>query len=139
MPEISYFSKVPSFKIPNPRKTTAWLKKICASEKRPLHSLTYVFVRDVTLLEMNKEYLNHNTLTDILSFDLSENQKISGEIYISVERVRENAKTFQQPFESELRRVIAHGLLHFIGYKDKTRQEKAQMRSKEEAYLSLWK
>ncbi len=139
MPEISYFSQIPSFKIPNPRKTTAWLKKICASEKRRLHSLTYVFVPDSTLLGMNKQYLNHNTLTDILSFDLSENHKISGEIYISVERVRDNAKSFQQPFEHELRRVIAHGLLHFIGYKDKTRSEKAQMRSKEEAYLSLWK
>jgi len=88
---------------------------------------------------MNKKYLNHSTYTDILTFDLSETRRISGEIYISVDRVKDNAKRFGQTFQHELRRVIAHGALHLIGYSDKTLSEKSQMRSKEEAYLSLWK
>ncbi|MEJ0054657.1 MAG: rRNA maturation RNase YbeY [Bacteroidota bacterium] len=139
MSNIEFFSEEIPFKLPHPIKTANWLKKISRAEKRSIESLTYIFCSDEHLRSMNKQYLNHTTYTDILSFDLSESNKIQGEIYISIPRVSENAKAFNQPFERELRRVIAHGLLHFIGYKDKTTQQKAQMRIKEEACLSLWK
>jgi probable rRNA maturation factor len=139
MAKIEFFSQIPSFKVPNPRKTSAWLLAIGASENRSINSVSYIFCSDEYLRSMNQDYLNHSTYTDILSFDLSENDALSGEIYISVDRVRDNAKRFEQPFVIELRRVLVHGLLHFMGYKDKTAKQKAQMRSKEDACLSLWK
>jgi probable rRNA maturation factor len=139
MAKVHFFSELPSFKIQNPRKTSKWVESICSLEKRSLESLTYIFCSDRALRSMNKKYLNHLTYTDILTFDLSETRRISGEIYISVDRVKDNGKHFGQTFEHELRRVIAHGVLHLIGYSDKTPSEKSQMRSKEEAYLSLWK
>jgi rRNA maturation RNase YbeY len=140
MASIEFFSEDIPFKLPNPIKTANWLRKISEAEKRAIESLTYVFCSDEHLRSMNKQYLNHSTYTDILSFDLSDGgKKIQGEIYISVPRVLENAKTFSQSFDEELKRVIAHGLLHFMGYKDKTAEQKAQMRIKEEACLSLWK
>ena len=139
MPGINFFTEEIKFKVPFPRKTAGWLEKIARSEKRKIDSLSYIFCSEEYLLALNKQYLKHSTYTDILSFDFSEGNSIQGEIYISVPRVRENAKTFDQPFPKELRRVISHGLLHFLGYRDKTNQEKAQMRIKEEACLSLWK
>ena len=139
MPGINFFTEEITFKVPFPRKTASWLEKIARSEKRKIESLSYIFCSEEYLLALNKQYLKHSTHTDILSFDFSEGSSIQGEIYISVPRVRENAKTFDQTFPKELRRVIAHGLLHFLGYRDKTNQEKAQMRIKEEACLSLWK
>ena len=139
MASIEFFSEEIPFKLPNPIKTANWLRRISKAEKQAIDSLTYIFCSDELLRSMNKQYLNHSTYTDILSFDLSEGSKIQGEIYISIPRVSENAKTFNQPFDKELKRVIAHGLLHFMGYKDKTAEQKAQMRIKEEACLSLWK
>ncbi|HWA35492.1 MAG TPA: rRNA maturation RNase YbeY [Cyclobacteriaceae bacterium] len=139
MARIEFLSQLPSFKVSNPRKTAAWLKNICFHEGRQVGSLSYVFCSDRYLQSMNQDFLDHSSFTDILSFDLSEDNNISGEIYISVDRVRANAKKYAQPFDTELRRVMAHGILHFVGYKDKTSAEKAQMRSKEEACLSLWK
>jgi probable rRNA maturation factor len=139
MASIQFLSQLTSFKLSNPRKTSSWIKAICAKERRTLDTITYVFCSDEFLSSINKGFLNHSSYTDILSFDLSENDDLAGEIYISVERVRDNARTFNQTFEIELRRVMAHGVLHFIGYKDKTPAEKAQMRSKEDACLSLWK
>jgi len=139
MASIEFFSEEIPFKLPNPIKTANWLRKISKAEKRTIESLTYIFCSDELLRSMNKQYLNHSTYTDILSFDLSEGSKIEGEIYISIPRVLENAKTFNESFDTELKRVIAHGLLHFLGYKDKTAEQKAQMRIKEEACLSLWK
>jgi len=140
MAEIHFFSEGISFKVPFPRKTTTWLQKIAKSEKRKIDSLTYIFCSEEYLLSLNKKYLRHSTYTDIISFDFSERGgSIQGEIYISIPRVKENATTFSQPFEQELKRVISHGLLHFIGYRDKSKEEKVQMRLKEEACLSLWK
>jgi probable rRNA maturation factor len=139
MASIRFFTEGITFNLSNPRKTSNWLGKIALSEGRPVESLTYIFCSDKYLLSLNKKYLNHSTYTDILSFDFSEGVQINGEIYISIARVRENSKLFDQPFEQELKRVLAHGLLHFFGYKDKTPQQKAQMRIKEEACLSLWK
>ncbi len=103
-----------------------------------LDSVNYIFCSDDFLLALNGQYLKHVTFTDILSFDYTEKGKINGEIYISVPRVLENSIKYDQPFEIELRRVIVHGLLHFLGYDDKRPHQKAQMRRKEEACLSLW-
>ena len=139
MAEILFFSVKTRFKLKNTPKTIQWLKLICKREHHELESLHYVFCSDLYLKKLNEEFLNHSTLTDILSFDNSDSNRINGEIYISIPRVRENAKTYKQTFDTELRRVLSHGLLHFMGYDDKTKSQKAQMRSKEEACLSLWK
>ena len=139
MASISFFSEKIPFKLSNPRKTSNWLKKVCLLEKQLLGSIQYIFCSDDYLLGLNKQYLNHATYTDILSFDFSADGQLCGEIYISIKRVRENARKYEQPFEVELRRVMVHGILHFIGYKDKSATQKAQMRRKEEACLSSWK
>jgi rRNA maturation RNase YbeY len=137
--KIQFFSEIQDFKFPYPRKTATWLKAVARREHQALESLTYIFCSDAYLLSLNKQFLKHSTYTDILSFDYSGEGAVSGEIYISVPRVRENATKFKQEFEVELRRVVVHGLLHFLGYKDKAPRQKAQMRRKEEACLSLWK
>jgi probable rRNA maturation factor len=138
MANIEFHSEKISFKFLKAKKTAQWLELICKKEGRKLNSLTYVLCSDEFLRKLNLEFLNHNAYTDILSFPDPEGKKIGGEIYISIPRVRENAKNFSQPFDGELRRVMAHGLLHFLGYKDKTARDKARMRQKEEACLSLW-
>ncbi len=139
MPQILFHSERISFKLPNPTKTAKWLIAVARLERRSIASITYVFCSDSRLGKMNKQYLNHSALTDILSFDYSESDEIQGEIYISIPRVIENSRKYNQSFETELRRVLAHGLLHFLGYKDKKPSQRAQMRIKEEACLSLWK
>jgi probable rRNA maturation factor len=107
-------------------------------EKKPLDRLNYIFCTDKKLLDINRKYLNHDFYTDIITFDLSEeDDKTSGEIYISVNRVLENSTAFKIPFSKELSRVIFHGALHLCGYKDKTNNQKHQMRKKEDYYLSL--
>ncbi len=138
MPDIGFLSKGISFRIPQPRKTSQWLKSIAKAEGRAIDTLTYVFASDPFVADLNSRYLKHRTLTDIITFDYSEGKEIIGEIYISVPRVRENARQFNQPFERELRRVIVHGLLHILGYQDKSIRQSARMRRKEEACLSLW-
>ncbi len=139
MAKFEFFSEGISFTLTDQRKTANWLTRVSIAEGHSIDSLTFIFCSDKHLRSMNQRYLKHSTYTDILSFDLSEGDKILGEIYISIPRVSDNAKLFNQAFEVELRRVIVHGLLHFIGYKDKTSQQKTQMRIKEEACLSLWK
>ena len=138
--EVRFFTEETTFKLAHPRKTITWIKEAIKKEKGQLNELNYIFCSDQYLLSINQQYLNHNTLTDIITFDHSEKgAPISGEIYISVERVEENAKHFEVPFDEELHRVIIHGVLHLLGYKDKKSSDKALMRKKEEAYLSLRK
>jgi probable rRNA maturation factor len=139
MADVLFFSVKTQFKLKNPRKTSLWLGRICQSGGRELESLNYIFCSDAYLVDLNKKYLKHSTLTDILTFDYSDSTRINGEIYISIPRIKENAKIFKQSFDSELRRVLSHGLLHLLGYNDKTKSQKAEMRRKEEACLSLWK
>jgi len=117
------------------------LKRVAASENRKIESLGYVFYTDDELLELNIAYLNHNTYTDIITFDLGDkkSKNILGEIYISRDRVKENATTFGVSFEDELIRVISHGLLHLMGYKDKSTKDASIMREQEERCLSLWR
>ncbi len=113
-----------------------WLEKIIIHEKKKLGEIVYVFCTDNYLLEKNIKFLNHNTLTDVITFDYCNNNIISGDILISIERVYENAKEYNVNFVSELNRVMIHGLLHLLGYKDKTKTESKLMRVKENYYLS---
>ncbi len=115
-----------------------WIKEVARREKKTIKEINYIFCSDEYLLQLNQGFLNHKTLTDIITFDNSEGKNgLEGEIYISIERVQENAIKFNTEFEDELHRVMIHGVLHLIGYKDKKPSEKALMRKKEEACLSL--
>lgn len=138
MATIRFFSEDISFKIDLPRKKTLWIKEVARREKKTIKEINYIFCSDKYLLQLNQGFLNHKTLTDIITFDNSEGKNgLEGEIYISIERVQENAIKFNNEFEDELHRVMIHGVLHLIGYKDKKPSEKALMRKKEEACLSL--
>ena len=131
---ISFHSEG-SFEIPNADVTASWLAAIISQEQYNEGEVSIVFCDDVFLHKLNMEFLNHDTLTDVISFDYSIGKEIHGEIFISIERVRENAKEFGQSFDTELSRVMAHGILHYCGYKDKTPSDAITMRSKEEFYL----
>ena len=137
---IRFFSSDIEFTLDHPRKTSKWITESALKEKSVIKDVNYIFCSDNYLLTLNQDYLQHNTLTDIITFDYSSSKKaLEGEIYISIDRVKENAIKFKRSFEDELHRVIIHGVLHLIGYKDKKNADKAFMRKKEEAYLSLRK
>ena len=131
---ISFHSES-SFEIPNADAASSWLTAIIEQEQLNEGEVSIVFCDDEFLHKLNVEFLNHDTLTDVISFDYSVGKEIHGEIFISIERVRENAKEFNQSFDSELYRVMAHGILHYCGYKDKSPSDASVMRSKEEFYL----
>ncbi len=114
-----------------------WLLNICQKENVKLQELSFVFCTDDKLLQINKEYLNHDYFTDVITFDLSEDETIEGEIYISLDRVAEHARQYALRFEEEMCRVMAHGLLHLIGYDDKSEELKAEMTQREDISLSL--
>ncbi|HVY76018.1 MAG TPA: rRNA maturation RNase YbeY [Puia sp.] len=117
----------------------ASIERLFHKEKKPLERIQYIFCSDDWLWEMNRGFLQHDTYTDILSFDLSEpGTGIRGEIYISLDRVRDNARKLGVPFKEELCRVVFHGALHLCGYKDHTKREKLEMRGKEDQYLRLY-
>jgi rRNA maturation RNase YbeY len=116
---------------------SGWISDIIVREGCKEGDLTYIFCSDDYLLDINVKYLKHNYLTDVISFDYSLGKTISGDIFISDDRVRENAVSFSKSFKDELHRVMAHGLLHFSGYNDKTEEELLLMRNKEDYYLSL--
>jgi rRNA maturation RNase YbeY len=136
---IRFFYEEVDFKITHPTRIRRWILESVKKEKRQLSEVNYIFCSDKYLLDLNKEYLNHNTLTDIITFDNSEGMVIAGEIYISIERVAENAINYNSEFFDEIHRVMIHGILHLCGYKDKKPSEKTLMRKKEDAYLSLHK
>lgn len=115
-----------------------WLKEVIASENRKLEEVSYIFCDDQYLLDINRKYLDHDTYTDIISFDSCVGNILQGDIFISTERVMENASTFSVEFPEELRRVMVHGILHFCGYKDKTEEEEALMRHKEEEKMKMF-
>jgi probable rRNA maturation factor len=137
---IYFFSEKISFKLKHPRKTSQWITQVIQQEKATLDTINYIFCNDEYLHTINVEYLNHNTYTDIITFDNSEeSDTLASDIFISVPRVRENAKNLKVDFDIELHRVMIHGILHLLGYSDKSKDEKATMRNKENAYLSLRK
>ena len=133
---IEFYSET-DFKIEDTKALSHWISEIILHENHELGDLTYVFCDDAYLHKLNVQFLNHDTLTDIISFDNSLGKQIHGEIYISVERVKENAGTYQVAFLEELHRVIIHGVLHFCGYKDKTEKQQETMSCKENEALDL--
>lgn len=114
------------------------IETVLANENRTLGEVNYIFCSDEYLLNINKQYLNHDYYTDVISFDYSEDGIISGDIFISVDTVKDNAKEYEVEFKKELARVMVHGVLHFIGYKDKTDEDAKLMRQKENQYLPLF-
>lgn len=127
---------------PNLRARTAlkqFLVKLAMREGKRIEAINYIFTTDARVLEINREYLNHHDYTDIITFPLHDSGKaISADIYISTERVKENAAAFSSSFKKELHRVVFHGLLHLCGYKDKTQKDQLQMRQLEDKYLRLY-
>ena len=118
-------------------KIASWISKSIANEAFKEGDINYIFCDDNYLLDINVKHLKHNELTDIISFDYSLGKILSGDIFISIDRVRENSVEYEVNFDDELHRVIIHGILHFCGYKDKTKEDKRLMRKKEDYYLSL--
>lgn len=135
---ISYASQN-DFTLSNEKEISLWIQEVITKEHLELGELSYVFCSDDFLHEMNLEYLEHDTLTDIITFDYREGNMINGEIYISTDRVAENAKEFSVSFEEELHRVMIHGILHISGYDDLSDTEEKQMRTKEDWALALRK
>lgn len=133
---IEYQSQT-DFQLKNPEGVTKWISEIIKSQEKLEGDISYVFCDDEYLLAINKEFLNHDTLTDIISFDYSLGDQIHGEIYISVDRVADNAKDFKVDFSDELHRVMIHGILHYCGYGDKSEKEALEMRNLEETALGL--
>lgn len=119
------------------KKSNDWLQKVITTEKKQLGEIVFVFCKDAYLLEKNIQFLKHETLTDVITFDYCEGNQINGDILISVDRVQENSEIFEVTFLNELDRVMVHGLLHLLGYKDKTREDAKLIRSKEDFYLSI--
>ena len=143
MPEeqekIYFFSEDCDFTLDHQLQHKKWIHSIIENNNASLENINYIFCSDDYLLEVNKKYLDHDFYTDIISFPYSEKPKpIQGDIFVSVDRVKENAKNLDLGFEEELRRVLAHGLLHFLGYKDKTEDESKEMREKEEEAIALF-
>lgn len=138
MAQVDFFCQDISFKLPRPRKASHWISEVIKREGKTLAHLSYIFCSDAYLLEINQQYLNHDTFTDIITFDNSEDADlIEGDIFISIERVKANALELGTTFDSELHRVLIHGVLHLVGYADKSPRQKSEMRKKEDAYLSL--
>jgi len=137
MPSIGFFEEGISYKLKNKTSVRQWIKDAAQAEGFKLKELTYVFCSDEYLLKINQEYLNHDTYTDIITFDNSDIDKvIMGDIFISIDRIRENAAKFNIPETEELHRVIIHGALHLFGYKDKNPADKRKMTIKEDFYLN---
>ncbi|WBX99617.1 rRNA maturation RNase YbeY [Chryseobacterium gambrini] len=115
-----------------------WLEDLILSEEKKLGEINYIFCDDEYLLKVNQDYLQHDYYTDIITFDYVKGKTISGEIFVSLQRISDNASTLSRNYEEELRRVLAHGILHLCGYKDKTEEEELQMREKEDHYLAKY-
>ncbi len=133
---ISYFSET-NFELLNQSSITHWIESAISSEGYQPGEINYIFCDDDCLLDKNIKYLKHNTLTDIISFDYREGNTLNGDIFISIDRVKENARDLGHLFEDELCRVMIHGVLHYCGYQDKTEKEQIEMTTKEDYYLSL--
>ena len=126
------------FSLENEDVYLAWISNVIQSENKNIGEISYIFCDDEYLLEINKQYLNHDYYTDIISFDYTESDVISGDIFVSIDRVKENALDFGVSFDNELKRVIIHGVIHFCVFKDKSKDEEATMRLKEEEKINLF-
>ncbi len=132
------FNYETEFELANEAQISEWLSNVILSENKKEGDVNYIFCDDAYLLEINQQYLEHDTLTDIISFDYSVGNELHGDIFISVERVAENATDYNVTFEEELKRVFVHGLLHYCGYKDKTDEDTLVMRTKENEKIAMF-
>ncbi len=136
---VFFHSQVKGFRLVGKAKTDEWILKVLKEEKKKGGEINFVFVDDEFLLGINRQYLKHDFYTDVITFDWTEkNQTISGDVYISIDRIKENAEKEKIPFITELRRVIVHGVLHLVGYKDKTISDKKKMTLAEDRYLAIF-
>ena len=139
MPKINFFTEDISFTLKNKTAIRNWIKKVVQTKGAIITEINYIFCSDDYLKEVNVQYLDHDYFTDIITFDNSDKENnLEGDIYISIDRVEENSQQFSKPFENELHRVMIHGVLHLLGYGDKTESEAKQMRQEEETSLSLF-
>lgn len=134
---INFFTEC-DFELENQLHYRQWLLKVINSEDRDCGEINFIFCEDDYLYDINVQYLQHDTYTDIISFDNTDGRILNGDIFISVERIEENASEYNSDFESELNRVMAHGILHFCGYKDKNERDAAEMRRKEEEKMRMF-
>jgi len=132
------FNYETEFELQNEPDFSNWLSSVILSENKKEGEINYIFCDDNYLLEINQQYLDHDTLTDIISFDYSVGNEINGDIFVSVERVKENASDYKVTFHEEIQRVLVHGILHYCGYKDKTESDERIMRSKEEEKMKMF-
>ena len=132
------FNYETDFELENEAQYEDWISRIIESEGFDEGEINYIFCDDEYLHKINVEYLDHDTLTDIISFDYTVGNVLQGDIFVSVERVQDNAKDFNVSFEEELKRVLSHGVLHYCGYKDKSPEDEAMMRSKEEEKMQMF-
>ena len=136
---IIFFNEDIDFKFQGKNNFKAWLKKVAYKEGFKIKDLNYIFCSDEYLHKINVDYLDHDTLTDIITFDNSEDEStIEGDIFVSIERVKENSQTLNTVFDEEIKRVIVHGLLHLCGYDDHSIEEKTEMRRLENKYISIF-
>jgi rRNA maturation RNase YbeY len=134
---ISYYAEDTKFVFKGRQRNNRWLRLVAESEIRRMGDVSIIFCSDNHILDINLKYLQHDYFTDIITFDYCEGEKISGDLFISVDSVRENAALYGTTFEDELNRVMVHGILHLIGYDDHTKAQQKEMREKENYYLSL--
>src|SRR5690606_17164093 len=130
-----HFNYENDFSLSNEGRLSTWLISVISAENCSISEINYIFCDDDYLHKLNVEFLEHDTLTDVIGFDYSVGKQLEGDIFISTERVADNAKDLEVSFNDELCRVMVHGLLHFCGYKDKTSEEAKEMRAKEDSYL----
>ena len=132
------FNYETDYQLVSEKSYSNWISKIVGTEDGEVVQLDYIFCDDAYLLEINMKYLEHDAYTDIITFDYTDGKKIAGDVFISIDRVKENAKTFSVSFDTELRRVMAHGILHLLGYGDKSEDEAVIMRTKEDEKMELF-
>lgn len=134
---INFYSEN-DFELQEENKIDSWIRNVISSEEKDLGEINYIFCDDDYLHKINLKFLNHDTYTDIISFDNTEGNELNGDIFISTDRVVENAKEYNVEFNQEIKRVMAHGILHLCGYSDKTESEAALMRQKEDEKIALF-
>jgi rRNA maturation RNase YbeY len=134
---VHFHNEKINFRLKNKRDLKSWIRNVCLIEGKDLSIVNIIFTNDEFLIGINKKFLNHDFYTDIISFDYSEGVHISGDVYISIDRVKDNALTFDVSFNEELKRVIIHGILHLCGYKDKEDEERLLMRNLEDKALRI--
>jgi rRNA maturation RNase YbeY len=132
------FNYETEFQLDNETQFSDWISRVILSENKKEGDINYIFCDDEYILEINKQYLDHDYYTDIISFDYSVCNELNGDIFVSIDRVKENATDFNATFDEELKRVIIHGILHYCGYKDKSEEDEALMRSKEDEKTKMF-